>query len=66
MKNIIKTNISGYVKDVRNGMIYNTNYHELIAYRESILKSKKINMLENKIEKLSNEFSEILNKLNKA
>lgn len=60
MSNIVKTNVSGYVKDSRTGMVYNKNYSELKSYREQIAKSKKINNLEQRLEELSEQMQAVL------
>lgn len=61
MTKYLKSNFDGYVKD-NKGVVFNNNKEELKTYREQILKSKKIESLESKVDSLTKLVEQLLEK----
>lgn len=61
MTKYLKSNFDGYVKDDK-GVVFNNNKEELKTYREQILKSKKIESLESKVDSLTKLVEQLLEK----
>lgn len=61
MNKYLKSNFDGYVKDDK-GVVFNNNKEELKTYREQILKSKKIESLESKVDSLTKLVEQLLEK----
>ena len=54
-----KTNVDGLLKDTENGVVLNDNVSEYQLYLQNKMKSKQSKSIQNDIDNLKKEFSEI-------
>lgn len=54
-----KTNVDGLLKDTENGVVLNNNVSEYQLYLQNKMKSKQSKSIQNDIDNLKKEFSEI-------